>query len=60
MTVGLATGYYPPGKARYFVAVAYDIALVLLSRNRTLRSSPLVYELLVESNLFVAGLIALV
>jgi hypothetical protein len=60
MVAGVLAGLYPPSKAKYFVAVGYNSLVVLLSRNRTVVASTLTFELLVESNLFVAGLISLV
>lgn len=59
MGVGLVAGLYPPEKAKYFIAVGYIYFLGLVSRNRTVLASTLTFELLVESNLYVAGLIAL-
>lgn len=59
MGVGLVAGLYPPEKAKYFIAVGYIYFLGLMSRSRTILASTLTFELLVESNLYVAGLIAL-
>ncbi len=59
MLAGVVSGDCPPDKTRYLVAVGYDALVVALSRNRTLLASPFAFELLVESNLYVAGLIAL-
>jgi 4-hydroxy-3-methylbut-2-enyl diphosphate reductase len=59
MAVGVALGAYPPGKTRYFLAVGYTCLVVLLARNRAVVTSRTAFELLVESNLYVAGLVAL-
>ncbi len=59
MAAGLATGIYPLEKARYFAAVAYTYLVLRLARNRRLLSNDVAFELVVDSNLYVAGLIAL-
>jgi 4-hydroxy-3-methylbut-2-enyl diphosphate reductase len=60
MAIGTVVGLYPAAKMKYFVAVGYNYLLVLLARNRRVVSSQLGFELLVESNVWVAGLVALV
>jgi len=59
MAVGLAAGVYPADKAKYFVAVGYNYLVLILSGQRKVVASHLTFELLLESNLYVAGLVAL-
>jgi len=60
MAVGVAIGLYPLAKAKYFVAVGYNYLVIILSSNRRILHSHLTFELLAESNVYVAGLVALI
>lgn len=60
MVAGLAVGIYPPDKGKYFIAVIYNHLLVALSLKKRMVHQRMKFELFVESNLYVAGLIALV
>lgn len=60
MLAGVFWGAYPADKSKYFLALGYNYLLVFAAMNRRFRSSRFAFEFLVESNLFVAGLIALI
>jgi (E)-4-hydroxy-3-methyl-but-2-enyl pyrophosphate reductase len=60
MVSGLLLGTYPLHKAKYFLAVCYTYVPILLSMRSKTRGSSLLFELLLETNIYVAGLIALI
>lgn len=59
MVVGVVTGLYPLDKAKYFVAVVYSYVVIALARRRRLLYDELGFELVVDSGLYVAGIVAL-
>jgi hypothetical protein len=60
MVIGLLLGAYPLHKAKYFLAVCYTYVPILLSMHSKTRGRSLLFELLLETNIYVAGLIALI
>lgn len=59
MLIGVVVGAYPPDKIKYFIAVLYNYFLVWFSLGKRMFHSRVLFELIVESNLYVAGLISL-
>jgi 4-hydroxy-3-methylbut-2-enyl diphosphate reductase len=59
MLIGVFLGTYPVGKIKYFFAVIYNYILVWLSVSKRMFHNRMLFELIVESNLYVAGLISL-
>ncbi len=60
LVAGVVLGSYPPTGLKYLVAIGWDCFVVLLSRHSGIIGGRLVFEILVESNVYVVGLIALV
>jgi 4-hydroxy-3-methylbut-2-enyl diphosphate reductase len=60
MIIGIIVGAYPRTKIKYFIAVIYNYLLVYLSINPRLFHNRTRFELMVESNLYVAGLISFI
>lgn len=60
MVSGLLLGAYPLYKAKYFLAVCYTYVPIWLSMHSKTRGRSLLFELLLETNIYVAGLIALI
>jgi (E)-4-hydroxy-3-methyl-but-2-enyl pyrophosphate reductase len=60
MLSGLLLGAYPLHKAKYFLAICYTYIPILLSMHSKTRGRSLQFELLLETNIYVAGLIALI
>jgi len=59
MLAGVVAGQYPVYKLKYFIAVGYNCLLVVVARSRWVLRSRFLFELLVDSNLYVAGFVAL-
>lgn len=59
MLGGVAMGVYPVAKLKYFIALGYNGGVVFVARTRRLLAGRFPFELLVESNVYVAGLVAL-
>ena len=60
MIIGVIVGAYPRTKIKYFIAMIYNYLLVYLSINPRLFHNRTRFELMVESNLYVAGLISFI
>ncbi|MEK6795271.1 MAG: 4-hydroxy-3-methylbut-2-enyl diphosphate reductase [Spirochaetota bacterium] len=59
MTAGIIAGLYPLQKIVYFIPVLFNGVLILFARNRTILRSKYAYEFLIDSNLWITGVIGI-
>lgn len=59
MIGGLVKGAYPLQNAKYLFAVCYTFLVIFVAHNKKVMRSPLLFELIVDSTLYVVGFLAL-
>lgn len=60
MTIGVINGWYPAPKLAYFAPVIVNFGLILIAQNKTVLRSKYGFEFLIDSNLWVTGVIGAV
>lgn len=58
MIIGIITTFYPIEKGKYFVAVIYNLFLLSIALKKQVFHNRTRFEFVIESNLFVAGMIS--